>query len=332
MSHPCHGAEAGAHPPSIRPHRGAVRVLLVVLAAAAVAVPAGRSLAQAPAAADTLATRGGVTLEGFVRDPMGNPIEGAELRVGRRLEALSDAAGAYVLRGVPPGTTQLEVRRIGFRPRTVPVNAPAAGARHALDVELQPNAVQLGTVVVEGRAYDRALWTQGYYQRRGAGSGHFFDPDYLAGFGGSTLGSLMREVPRIDLYRTREGEFAFGRIAGRACRMNVFVDGEFARYAMPASRDDPGLGLDQVIARADVHAVEVYPTVNMVPHEFTRIGPSTQSGQVDERRGVQQAGGRYARRVDDLPEALNDAACGAIVIWSKPFMERRLAADSARGR
>ena len=100
--------------------------------------------------------------------------------------------------------------------------------------------------------------------------------------------------------------------------MNVFIDGRFVREAMPVA-GDPGLPLSQLVSRSDIHAIEIYPTVNSVPIEFTRIGPSTNSGRAQSRIPSPN------RPMSSRPVENDDAACGTIVIWTKAFAERRQA-------
>src|SRR5690606_11670635 len=128
----------------------------------------------------------------------------------------------------------------------------------------------LETVTVEGRAYDRALWDAGFYKRERRGHGRFIDADQFARLGGSGSGTLLRETPRVIVERGKgNGEYAYSLSGAGRCRMNVFIDGAFAREAMP-SRGDLGVPLSEIISRTGIHAIEIYPSVNSVPIEFTR--------------------------------------------------------------
>ena len=289
---------------------------------------------------DSSVAAGTITLAGTVRDPAGGPIEGASLRVGPKLEALSDARGVFVLRGVPSTRVQLAVRRIGYMPTTLDIAATQVGVRVELDVRLQRNPVTLQTVVVDGRAYDKTLWDVGFYRRERVGFGHYFDPDYTAHFGGASVASLVREVPRIHVEAYNDQQYAYGRIAGNQCRMNIFVDGMFRRDAMPPGYKatmDKGVGLNVLVPKEDVYAVEIYPTINSVPTQFQRMGPAVNASmtRTSQRIPLNAAGGVNAQSNRPRPSdeiVNNDAACGAIVIWTRPFMARKLAADTARTR
>ena len=317
-------------------------------ARAPLALAAMLALAGAPATLDAQA-RGTFTLAGSVVDTTGAPVQGAEVRlVPRGTEptavatrslsarsaapgtfALSDASGDFVLRNVPTDTVQLVVRRIGFHPASVEVAPGAAGATADFEVALVPNAVQLSTVVVEGRAYDERLWDAGFYKRARLGAGRYYDPEFLATYAGG-ISTLLRETPRVMVDRVNSQDYAYGPLAGSRCRLNVFVDGHFAREAMPGL-SDRGVGISDLVPREEIHAIEIYPTINTVPTEYSRIGPSTAQGGGG---GVQRIpsparAGSAAERRRQLLEAREagdgenqDAACGALVIWTRPFALR----------
>ena len=71
-------------------------------------------------------------------------------------------------------------------------------------------------------------------------------------------------------------------MAGSRCQLNVFVDGRFAREAMGRG----AMGLEEIVPRPDVYAIEVYPTSNAVPSEFARIGPAVTSALSEPGRRI----------------------------------------------
>ena len=86
-----------------------------------------------------------VTLGGTVRDTVsGQPVGLAFIRVaGQGASAITDDAGRFQLR-VAPGPVRLEVRRIGYRPRTLAVTAPDT----ALVVFIAPVPVGIAGITV----------------------------------------------------------------------------------------------------------------------------------------------------------------------------------------
>jgi hypothetical protein len=186
---------------------------------------------------------------------------------------------------------------------------------------LVPNSQLLRTIVVEGRAYDRELWANGFYHRQKIASGSFFDPDDLAHFGGSGVGSVLHEVPRVQVEWQNGQDYAFSTVAGNRCRMNVFIDGMFQRAAMPGpSPRAPGssvsgsdaLGLSELIDFRDIRAIEVYPRASSVPTQFSRMGPPAGHQGNPMPRIPSPTGAVSGSGTEN-----QDAACGAIVIWTK---------------
>jgi outer membrane receptor protein involved in Fe transport len=118
--------------------RGTRRLPLAALLAALLLVPAAL-----PAQATGLVT-------GTIADAAsGAPIAGAAVQVvGTTLGTTSDEDGRYVVGGVPVGTVTLQVRRIGYAPRTVTGLMLEQGRPLRQDVALASAAIQHGAQVV----------------------------------------------------------------------------------------------------------------------------------------------------------------------------------------
>ena len=314
---------AAPAPPPVRPVRVARLAAAALLLLGAPAAGAQEVVRTAP---DSTVARGTMTLVGTVTDGAGTPLLGAEASVDeRRRTALSDAGGAFVLRGLPAGRVHLWVRRIGHRPVSFDVTA-AAGTRVEVAVRMTPTALRLAEVIVEGKAYDQALWDAGFYRRERMTRGRFLDGDYMANFGGAGVSTLLRDTPRVLLERQGTEYFAYSSRAGGRCRMNVFVDGRLAREALPGTTGDPGIGIDQVVPRDLIHAMEIYPTIAAVPTQFQRIGPDNR--QLTRGSPRLPFRGASRGRGERPPDGAGDAACGAIVIWTTAYAARRQAAGT----
>ena len=78
------------------------------------------------------------------------PIDAARAQlVGTSLAAASDTRGAFVVRGVRPGTYTVRVSRIGFRPEVASVTL-AGNDTARVTFSLTQSAVELDQVVVTG--------------------------------------------------------------------------------------------------------------------------------------------------------------------------------------
>lgn len=299
------------------------RIFVAVLGLASLAAAA---TAQEPAAAAAPVVARAFTITGVVRDTAGRPLEGAEARVDSGRVSLSGPDGTFTIFGVTGMPARVRIRRLGFEAAELNVSPPVDGERVNVAVTLIPNSVQLGTIVVEGRALDTRLWNAGFYKRARLGVGRFIGPDELEHFAGG-LATVLRETPRIIMDHRNNEDYAYARAGSHTCRMNVFVDGQFARYANPgvSGRGDQGVGVNAIVPRDDIRAVEIYPSLTSVPSQFLRIGPAPNQTS-DGRAGRIPAAGSSPRQAEE--EGPSDAACGAIVIWTRWYAARGMLAPA----
>jgi hypothetical protein len=246
-----------------------------------------------------------ITINGVVKTADGELLRGAEVMAGEML-AISNDSGAFVLRNVPGGSVFLVVRRIGYIPGTLSFDTEPALREVSIEARLIPSAVRLGTVVVEGKSMDRALWQSGYYKRKTLGDGVFFDPERMNRTA-ANLSTLMQEVPQVQIITKRGGvrvpaaRMASGVGGAVLCPLNVFLDGKFIPWASQT-------GIDEVIAQQDVKAMEVYPR---------RIPTSLRPGGA----GSHSVGSGFSIAGVEMGSA--NIECGAIMLWSKTVEEAR---------
>ena len=101
----------------------------------------------------------GGAVSGTVTDPDGQPLSGVVVELARPgLSVATNATGRYVLRRVPAGHHTLRFHRVGYAPLQLTVDV-TADTPLAADAVLDPQPIELGTVLVEGvsRAPDRVL-------------------------------------------------------------------------------------------------------------------------------------------------------------------------------
>jgi iron complex outermembrane receptor protein len=140
-------------PHAFRPlPRGARR--LALMAGAAVGLPTmahpvvAPVRAQEPSPASQAARQAG-RIVGTVTDENRQAVPGAQVNlVGTRLGALTGPDGRFRITGVPAGTYDVRVQRIGQRIRTVPGIAVRGGEDVTVDVALEGAPATLGGVVV----------------------------------------------------------------------------------------------------------------------------------------------------------------------------------------
>jgi len=101
----------------------------------------------------------GAAVSGTVTEPDGQPLGGVVVAVqGLGLAVVTNATGRYVLSRVPAGRQLLQFHRVGYAARDVTVTV-TAGTPATADAVLDPQPIELGSVLVEGvsRAPDRMI-------------------------------------------------------------------------------------------------------------------------------------------------------------------------------
>ncbi len=243
-----------------------------------------------------------VILEGVVRDKDERPLAAAEVVVDKQHRALTNSRGEFSIPDIEAGLIEFTARRIGYNPVTTAVQADP-GLRVSLAVKLTPLAIQLGTIVIEGKRLDKGLWQTGFYKRRDGAAGTFFDADYMSHFHAG-ISSLISAIPSVKLTRRNNASVPVGKLPdGNECLMNVFVDG--IRFPFIDNT-----GIDEIASTDDVLAVEVYPRASEVPIRISGLGGSGGQGQL---------GTVNIQRPGTFEMGSTSGECGAILIWTKPL-------------
>jgi hypothetical protein len=250
----------------------------------------------------TSAAKATVTIDGVVRDGSQRALAAAEVMVDAEHRAITNSRGEFSIPNLPPGIVEFTARRIGYSPVTTAIQADPGVTVH-LAIKLIPLSTQLGTIVVEGKRLDKTLWQTGFYQRQLTGRGTYFDDAYLRHFGGG-LGTLLLNVPSVNVDRTSNGTaVALGTLPnGMICSLNIFVDGNAIPYAT-------SMGLDDIVNRDDVLAVEVYPRASEMPARISGLGGSTGLGTI----------GTVNLQGASMQSNSSTSDCGAVLIWTKPL-------------
>ena len=241
-----------------------------LLAAALVCFSASTAAAQE----GTLGLGG---ISGRVKDSLGLAIIGAQITIpGSQLIAETDDSGRFELGKIRPGMLALRFRRLGYQPDTVELLV-LAGRSVPLEVTLSRLSVSLTPVVISGRS-DLTGWRAGFYQRKDAGSGHFFTAEDIDRRNPSMMTDMFRAIPGVSIQPSRGMIRNQIRFRGsRSCAPLTFLDGA------PLSAGEFDM---DAISPQSIAAMEVY-TGSIVPPRFS-VSPG-----------------------------IGQRTCGAIVIWSK---------------
>jgi hypothetical protein len=187
----------------------------------------------------------------------GVPLTGAVVHLlGARTSLRSDTLGRFSQANLPAGTYVIQVRSLGYRAESWVVDLTE---RQTLSVvlELEPVAIAVGGVTVEGRPRDRVA--PGFEERRTKRQGVFITAEQLDRAQAGRLGDVLRTTAGIR--QVCRGATCTVRMTRSPtnCTPNFFVDGVPANNA--TTLEMPAIG---------VVAIEVYRTVSETPVEFLR--------------------------------------------------------------
>jgi hypothetical protein len=134
-------------------------------------------------------------LAGTVVDSTGAPVPGADVMVPELSRTTAtDATGAFRLSDIPPGTHQVQVRKVGYGSLDAPLSF-AASELVSRRIVL-PRVTALNTVRIE--ATDRLMAE--FEEHRKAGLGAFLTRDFLATQEGRPLSEIMGAIRGVRLF------------------------------------------------------------------------------------------------------------------------------------
>lgn len=186
-------------------------------------------------------------VRGHVVDSTGAPVSLAQVRVlPQGPAAITDTAGAFVLRQLAPGHYWLAIRRFGFRPDTVALTVPVPAP---LMITLSQLPTRLRTVTSMALEQELPRVFQRIKEHLGSVE---FGPDLRRQYGDMPLD----EVLRLDFKLSRRIR------GGRLCRAPaVFLDGIQLHL-----RD--GETLSSYVDLRDIAAVEAFDSPDFVHEPF----------------------------------------------------------------
>lgn len=211
--------------------------------------------------------RGAAMVRGEVRDINGRPVPNALVRVlGSGRAARTGEAGSFVVNDAAAGTQTIEARAIGFQPVRQALEL-RDGVASPVDFALAPQTVLLDTVrVIAGRAVDPMVADiERRWRARASGTildgntirsrATVFATDALLGINGVRVVLAQGGGQRIVM-----------RGFGRECTPGIWLDG------IPIAQFGGAMTLDDLVAPADVAAMEVYPRGSVAPAQFSVFG------------------------------------------------------------
>ena len=210
-------------------------------------------------------------LRGRVIDEAGQPLSYANIQVNFGRRFVSDDSGRFQVPYTVSGGATILVRRIGFEPAEVKVEAMPDTA---LRVQMKAIPVQLKGVVVTGASAYRSLDTYGFYRRmqdaeRGINHGYFITPEDLERRKPNWITQMAEGFPSVRIGgaggRPRPSDAKFDVIQGtNNCPMAVYLD-NIRIVGRLTGRDD---FVNQLALPNHIAAMEVYPRGLGAPPEY----------------------------------------------------------------
>ena len=203
------------------------------------------------ASAPAEAPKGSARLGGTVRDGAGQPVVGATIRViGTAAATRTDERGAYSLSGLPAGSQEVEVRRLGYGIARGPTTLRGE-QRARLDVVLDRVAT-LESFNVVGRRWRYAEFEA---RRKEALDGRFLDEAQIRKMNLNSTVDYVNALPGFRAVHVRWGEVKIVSMSNPSCSPVVLVD------------DQPINDIQQLPIPAALGALEVYRGTAGAPPE-----------------------------------------------------------------
>ncbi len=211
---------------------------------------------------------GRAVITGTVTGRGGAPIAGAQVAVvGTPSVAETSANGTFTLAGLPAGTQEAVVRKLGFAKVSQIVHLTSATPA-TLKVILDPATV-LGTVHIVGQM-ETGLTKIGFLARKQLGRGWYLTPEEIAEKNPNQTTDLFRMAQGMDVISATGGRYLTSTStigSSTSGCINVFIDRTRFDQFQPGDVDD-------AIPTGDLGAVEYYQRPSDVPVEFNVPGKS----------------------------------------------------------
>lgn len=231
------------------------------------------------------------TMVGIVRDDStGSPLPGVEVLLGGTAHTtVTNAAGRYVLPGLPAGNHQAIFRIVGYLPARVTVLL-SAGDTLRVNQVLVPSTVVLDPIEVTGEA-TVGLAGRGFHERMKMGFGRFYTPEELREMEHLEVSDVLRRKGGVELQPSQPGTDLmvamnprYRDVHGKLnCFMTIYLDGRMLwrggnQFDLEELRDNPPPDLKRLIDVGQLGGIEVYTSSAGIPVEFG--GTSGQCGAV----------------------------------------------------
>lgn len=217
-------------------------------------------------------------VSGTVLDSLGTPVPYANVDGGPRYRTLTNVSGEWALTLPAKQKIQIAVRRIGFLPGKLDLEA---GGDTSVTVVLQPLAVLMETQVIRAKEQVRNLAFRGFYERmaeaeRGALVGEYVTPEEIEMRNPQRVTQLLEQRRGLSVRRSGTCNIVvtcFRVLGANNCVATVYLDGHRINRLSDAAASGANAApaLDELITVTSVSAIEVYPRGSSAPPKYQSL-------------------------------------------------------------
>jgi hypothetical protein len=253
---------------------------------------------------------GGAVVNGRIVDVHGAPVPGVDVIFDSTTRTLSSPTGEFSLRGLASGSSNLQLRKVGFQAMDVAVDLSTVKPA-ALAITLNPAPPVLATVDVTA-VRQQALDRVGFTQRERTSAGLFLNSEAIAKRNPIVFSDLARTVGGLKVV-LRNGQPVVSQPLGESVRGNGCVLYELDGQAF---EDDPPGTIDAHVQPESIIAMEVYHP-GAAPLQILQDATPGDFG-VSMQTNEQQGNARLqAPGTVQGVGAVTSTACTVVVIWTK---------------
>jgi len=225
-----------------------------------------------------VAQRSGAVLTGSVLDASSRPVEGAEVFLsGVNRGAVTDERGAFRIAGIPAGTYEVRVRRVGWTPLEVAIAFADGDSVH--------RQLTLVSITVLDTSVTTAVepWRREFEEHRRIGLGRFVTQEDIERQKPAEVAQLLSRLPGVKLARSPKGAkwHVFSRtgvtsLSGRQCGAgrfaDVYVNGVRVYEYAPNRPPDPLDAFDiNTFHPSRIAAIEYYARASQTPVQYQNL-------------------------------------------------------------
>ena len=250
-------------------------------------------------------------LRGYVLASEGDPLSYASIQVNGGRRYIADDSGRFRIPR-PSGRFSLIVRRIGFSPEEVSLDA---APDTAIRVLMKAVATVLPEQRITGRAAFVSLDLNGFYRRmkdaeRGVNHGYFMTPEDFEFRKPSQITQMVEGIPAVVVRRPGNGDPKRAIIVGGPCKPRTDPDPACIRIG--SDMEGPTIGAARIfrcVMTVYLDRVRIVGRIGGRTDDFVNqlVVPSSVAAMEV-----------YPRGVGAPPEYQSDnGSCGVVLMWSK---------------